>query len=661
MIKCLSIICLLLPATAAAQARPDTAARPRPDSARTLPTMQVTASAVATDTRRVAQPTAVLGGATLRRAQGASLGETMELIPGVRSLSMSTGIGKPVIRGLTNNRVVTLSNGQRTETQQWGHDHSPNVESADAERLEVVKGPASVLYGSDALGGVVNVVRRRLPSAEGPQNVTRGRMALAYNSANLAPTATLTGEGARGAFGWRVSGTGRRAEDLRTPTGPLFNSGNRTGYLKAAGGYHGTTRDVELTVSSRDETIRIADDPVSSPDYTGRQRIRTERFTLEGNARRGEHRLHMQAGYESNRRSEFEDATTRDVTLGLHSRTAIAFANWHHAPWRGITGVVGTQVQHTDFRTFGGKTLIPGNTARAVGVYALQQKTVGDWSLSGGARYDWRTLDTPGNDVLQLGATSRRFDALTGTAGVVYKVTAPVSVAFNVARGFRAPSASDLFANGFHEGTRAFEIGRADLRVETSLNTDLGVRLRTARVFGEVTGYVNQIRNYIFLAPVGVPGRALDSLEVRQGNARLVGLEAAFTAPLVGGLSANVTGDMVHATNTADRTALPFVPPLRTTGTLRWEEGGGPGRSLAITGEWNARQTRVFRDDFAPPAWGALHLSAGFSRLTSRGLVHVDVALRNATNARYRDFMSRYKEFANAAGRALVLRVSTDL
>ena len=100
MIKRLSIICLLLPATAAAQARPDTAARPRPDSARTLPTMQVTASAVATDTRRVAQPTAVLGGATLRRAQGASLGETMELIPGVRSLSMTTGIGKPVILSL---------------------------------------------------------------------------------------------------------------------------------------------------------------------------------------------------------------------------------------------------------------------------------------------------------------------------------------------------------------------------------------------------------------------------------------------------------------------------------------------------------------------------------------------------------------------------------
>jgi len=285
---------------------------------------------------------------------------------------------------------------------------------------------------------------------------------------------------------------------------------------------------------------------------------------------------------------------------------------------------------------------------------------VGDWSLSGGARYDWRSLSTPGNDVLSLAATSRRFDAATGTLGAVYKATAPVSVAFNVARGFRAPSASDLFANGFHEGTRAFEIGRSDLRVETSLNTDLGLRVRTARAFGEVTGYVNRISNYIYLAPVGVPGRALDSLEVRQGNARLVGAEAAFTMPLTRGFSASVNGDVVHATNVSDDTALPFVPPMRATGTVRWDEGT-PGKSFSVTGEWNARQTRVFRDDFAPPAWGALHLNAGISRLTSRGLINIDLSVRNATNAPYRDFMSRYKEFANAAGRALVLRVSTDL
>jgi len=159
---------------------------------------------------------------------------------------------------------------------------------------------------------------------------------------------------------------------------------------------------------------------------------------------------------------------------------------------------------------------------------------------------------------------------------------------------------------------------------------------------------------------LGLVGRALDSLEVRQGNARLVGAEAAFTMPFTRGFSASVNSDVVHATNTSDRTALPFVPPMRASGTLRWDEGT-PGKSFAVTGEWNARQTRVFRDDFAPSAWGAVHVSAGISHLTSRGLISVELTVRNATNARYRDFMSRYKEFADAAGRAFVLRVSTAL
>lgn len=651
------------PALLVAQSQPvrtDTARAAARDTARALPTMQVTATAVATDARRIAQPTAQLAGAALRRNQGASLGETLELIPGIRSLSMTTGIGKPVIRGLTNNRVVTLANGQRTETQQWGHDHSPNVESADAERLEVVKGPASVLYGSDALGGVVNVVRRALPKTDGPDALLRGRISLAYNTANLAPSTTLVGEGARGAFGWRLSGTGRQAQDLRTPGGRVFNSGNLTGYVEGATGYHGERNDVAVTVSSRDETIRIADDPITAPGYDGRQRIRTQRLTLDGNVRRGSQRLQLQGGWEDNRRAEFNTATTRDVTLGLQSRTATGFAHWHHAPVRGITGVVGTAVQHTQFRTFGQQTLIPDSRTRTLGVYALEQTVIGDWSLSSGARYDWRSLDTPGNTVLGLSATSRRFDALTGTMGAVYRADAPVSLAMNVARGFRAPSASDLFANGFHEGTRAFEIGRADLRVETSLNTDLGVRLRTTRVTGEVTGYVNRIRDYIYLTPVGLPGRALDSLQVEQGHARLVGAEAAFTVPVGRGVSVATSADLVHATNTSNGTPLPFVPPMRALTVVRWDERG-PGKSLSLTGEWNARQSRTFRDDYAPGAWTVVHAAGGVSRLTPRGLVHVDVSVRNLFNARYRDFMSRYKHFADAAGRALVLRVSADL
>ncbi len=429
--------------------------------------------------------------------------------------------------------------------------------------------------------------------------------------------------------------------------------------MEGATGFHRERAEFTLTGSSRDETIRIADDPLTSPGYDGRQRIRTTRWTADGTIRGATQRVQLQAGLEENRRAEFANASTLTVDLGLRSRTGTAFANWHHAPWRGLTGTVGTAVQETRVRTFGSETLIPDNTARAFGLYVLEQIIRGPWSVSGGARHDWRTLSTPGSRALNLHATSRAFNALTGTLGAVYRADAPVSLAMNIARGFRAPSASDLYANGFHEGTRAFEIGQRDLRVETSLNTDLGLRLRTARTTGELTAFVNRIRDYIYLAPVGTAGRALDSLQVRQGNARLVGAEAALSVALAGGWSASTTADAVHATNTSDRTALPFVPPLRASSTVRWDERA-PGRSFSVSGEWNARQTRTFRSDFAPPAYAVLHANAGTSRLTSRGLVHLDLSVRNVLNTRYRDFMSRYKEFADAAGRTVVVRVGAD-
>jgi len=624
-----------------------------------LPTVQVTASPVATDVRRIAQPTDVLAGAALRRGNAASLGETLEQLPGIRSLSMTTGIGKPVIRGLTNNRVVTLANGQRTETQQWGHDHSPNVESADAERIEVVKGPASVLYGSDALGGVVNVVRRALPRAEPDATLLRGRMSLAYHSAMQAPSATLVGEGARGAIGWRASATARRADDLRTPSGIVPNTGNRTTYGDLAMGWRGEGRDVSLTTSARDERIRVADDPIRAPGYTGRQRIRTERATLDANTQVKGQRLQLLAGWEQNRRAEFASAETDVIALGLRSTNLNGFAHWHHAPVAGMTGIVGLAAQQTAFRTFGTETLIPDNTATAIGLYAYELRDIGPWALSAGARHDWRTLETPGNAVLRLAPTSRRFGAVTGTLGAVYRSREPVALAINVARGFRAPSASDLFANGFHEGTRAFEIGKPDLRVESSLNTDIGLRVRHARVSGELTGYVNRIRDYIYLAPVGAAGRALDSLQVLQGNARLVGLEMAATVPLPSSFSIQASADVVHARNTIDDSALPFVPPMRALTTVRWDERA-PGRYASLTAEWNARQTRTFRDDFAPPAWSVISAAAGTGVMTSRGLVFVDVSVRNLLNTSYRDFMSRYKQFADAAGRAIVVKLSAD-
>src|SRR6266850_783936 len=173
--------------------------------------IQVTASANATSALNSPQPVSVRAGEELRQSQSPNLGETLQGIAGVHSWSTGPGIGKPVIRGLSSNRVLVLDDGQRLETQQWGDEHSPNVETATAERIEVIRGPASVLYGSDALGGVVNVVQKDLPDATGVSGFVHGSASAAYGSASSLKDGSFDLEGGSGGLGFRGSVNGLRA------------------------------------------------------------------------------------------------------------------------------------------------------------------------------------------------------------------------------------------------------------------------------------------------------------------------------------------------------------------------------------------------------------------------------------------------------------------
>jgi iron complex outermembrane receptor protein len=630
-----------------------------------LAAVQVTASAGATRAQDSPQPTAVLEGAELRTAQGAALGETLEQIPGVRSLGMTTGIGKPVIRGMTHYRVVTLDNGQRSETQAWGHDHSPNVETAAAERVEVIKGPASVLHGSDALGGVINVVAPPVPDAIDGAAFARGRLATTYNHNIRGVDGALSAEGAIGGFGARGALVARGSGDMRTPAGPLDNTNNRALATEGAVGHRGAWGSVSARYAGRDERLEIYDDPATSPGYTGYQRIATHRGSVEATLPAGAARLVLNAGYEQNLRREFAAADAATPDLGLFVRNWTGFAHLQHPRVGPLTGTLGVSAMTSMFRNRGSQTLIPDSDTRNLAAFAFEQAELAGGRLQAtvGARFDHRTLATDGEARIGIAAQRHRFDAVTGSAGLLYKVTAPLAVVVNVARGFRAPAAPDLFANGFHEGTRAFERGNPDLDVETSLNTELGLRVTTATLSAEVTGYVNRVHDYIYLRPFGTGGAAFDSLQVVQGDARLVGTEGRAAWRPASFLTLQLSGDMVHGHNLTADVPLTFIPPPRLVYGVRLDRDAWRGWMrapyLAVTAESNARQRRLDPRDVGPPGYTITSVSTGFTRLTPRGPATLDLSVRNAFDVQYRSFMSRYKEFALAPGRAVVLRLST--
>jgi iron complex outermembrane receptor protein len=630
-----------------------------------LAPVQVTATTNATRAQDSPQPTSVLEGAELRMSQGTALGDVLEQIPGVRTLSMTTGIGKPVIRGMTHYRVVTLDNGHRTETQAWGHDHSPNVETATAERIEVIKGPSSVLYGSDALGGVINVIAPALPDAIDVSRFVRGRAIASYNHNIRGADGTVALEGATGGFGARLALTSRSSGDMRTPAGTLGNTNNRAMAPEVAVGYRGRLGTASARYTARDERIEIFDDPVQSPGYTGYQLIATHRGAIDVTTPVRGAMLQLSGGYEQNFRREFANEAAATPDLGLFVRNWTGLAHLNHAPIGDFSGTLGVSGMTSQFQNLGSQTLIPDSDTRSAAVFLFEQADFGRWKTMFGARFDQRSLNTDGNGRIGIPPQTRHFQAVTGSAGVLYHLNEPIALVVNLARGFRAPSAPDLFANGFHEGTRAFERGDPGLGVETSVNADVGVRVSAHDVTGEATVFLNRVSDYIYLRPFGTGGGAFDSLQVVQGDARLAGFEARVAYRPVEFLTLQLSGDYVRGENTTAKVPLTFVPPLRLLYGARLERPT-LGRALVtpyLTAnmETNMRQTRIDPRDVAPPGYTLAGLGAGAGFLVPNGVLTVDLSLRNALDTSYRSFMSRYKKFALAPGRMFVLRVSSPL
>ncbi len=438
-----------------------------------LPDLQVTASPLATTSLTSPQPTSILSGDEIQANRSANLGETISSLPGVRSFSTGSGIGKPVIRGLSSNRVLVLADGQRLETQQWGDEHGPQVEAGEAERIEVIRGPASVLYGSDAIGGVVNVITKPLPDAIGRAPYVGGDLVAAYSTNNDQPDGTLGLEGASGGFGFRGAFTGRTSSDVRTPVGELPNSGGRTLNGSGSVGYRGGWGTVGASYAHRDERVEIHEDPAEDPAATPFQRIGEDRVHLTSNLAAGASHVDIDLGYERNRRREFEAEDATDVALGLLSRTYSGDVRLHHAPLGRLGGIVGAswsrntfdEVRRGDAHSRQHLQRRRGLRLRAGRARPVEPVGWAPGTITGGST--WRTTPSWARS-----AQRRTYNSVTGNLGVLYRVAEPVALVLNVGRGFRAPTAFDLFSNGVHEGTVRFERGDSTLRNETSINTD---------------------------------------------------------------------------------------------------------------------------------------------------------------------------------------------
>ena len=636
----------------------------------------VTATRAPLDVFSSPLPTEAMSEDRLRRAQSVSLAHALAELPGINVLSTGQQIGKPVIRGLAGPRVLVLEDGSRLEDYSWSDEDGPSVDARLAQRVEVIRGPASVLYGSDALGGVVNVIPEELPDANGGPRAMRTGFEIsgASNNAELEGAARV--EGASGAWGWRLFGIGRFASSLHTPIGELDNTGFSAVSGEAAIGTRGTrgTTTLRYTRYGGEFKLLEAEGPATGETGGPERKLSDDRVQLAGDYLLGSVRLETKAQWQRHSLIEVSDTGTSPggaplegtaFDLLLNTLTLDVLA--HHTVGPRIRGTLGASGFHQTNDTRGRIPLVPDARVHSGAVFAFEQAELGRVSVLAGGRVDLRRLTADSNATLRLSAQRRDYTAVSGNLGLVYRFGAAALTA-NLGRAWRAPTLFELFSNGPHLGEARYEIGDPALKPEAGTNLDVGVRWRSARVRVELAGYRNAIDRFMYITPtdsfVTVSTSPPDSLRVyryQQADARLLGGEAAVEVEVAPPLTLRARAEAVRGTNWATNEPLPLVPPARAAlgaelhrSVLDWADRAYAGAEVEVA----TRQTRLNPLDVPTGAYTLLNVSAGFVRPLFGRACHVDLAVKNATNVSYRSFLSRYKEFALNPGRNVVLRVS---
>jgi len=599
-------------------------------------------------------PTAALAGDELRRAQSVSLAHVVAALPGVNAITTGLQIGKPVIRGFSGPRVLVLENGSRLEDYSWSDEDGPSVETAFVRRVEVIRGPASVLYGSDALGGVVNVISAALPDAAGGPGFLRTGFTLsaASNNIELAPGAQV--EGARGNMGWRVAAIGRHAGNLHTPAGELDNTGFGAFNGEAAAGWRwpsGSSLSARVVHYGGEFKLLEANAP---PGETGgpERKAGDERVQINGQRPWGHWRLEAKAQVQRHSLIEIADDSTgkESEQFNLLLQTGSLDLLLHHG---GTTFGITTVGQHND--ASGREPIVPNASTLSGAAFAFEQWSPGSgrWTLLAGLRADARRLSADRNDSLGVVAQDRNSQAWSGNAGVVFSPASGLSLSLNVGRAWRAPTLFELFANGPHIGEARYERGDSTLKPEASRGVDLGMRWSGRRARFEVAAYHNRMSDYVYITPTATFIDSLRVYQYGQSEAEMLGGEAELEAEVARGLVARSRVEAVRGTNLTSHEPLPLLPPRRATIGFSWRD------RLSIDVDAYARPDRPNPLDIPTAGYALVHLGGGSDvRLFGRPM-RLDIALRNATNQRYRSFLSRYKEFAFDPGRNLIVRLSS--
>lgn len=706
---------LLLGATAltvfsapAAQAQSRTPARPEP-----VQSVEVVVTApVRTTERDVLQGISVLSGEELHRELRPTIGETLSRLPGVSATSFGPSASRPILRGFQGERVRVLTDGiGAIDVSNTSVDHAVVIDPLLAERVEVLRGPSALLFGSSAVGGVVNVIDKRIPRVVPAKGYSVDAIANYGSAANERSAGAAADVAIGSGFVLHADGSYLKSGDLRTggyilspaaraaalsqvglPQNPepgedpidfaataglrgkLPNTAAETWTAGVGASYINDRGMLGVAYSHYDSLygvpIRYAT-AVGQEQEAPRLNIKQDRVDLKAEVNTGGgflDRIRLRAGHATYRHFELEpdgEVGTAFYNKGTEARLELVQAN--RGGWQGASGV---QYFNRNFNVAGDEAFLPRNETEQLGLFTLQQFDAGAFKFEGGARYETTRLAAkPIITDARFFNGKREFNAFSASLGGSYALTDDVRLGVNLSRTSRAPSAEELFANGPHAGTQAYELGSPNFRLEKSWGVEATLHAHRDGFSFDGSAYYNWFSNYIFenqvaptacVAAAAPSGRDVDlpCFQYGQADARYYGFEADASLRLATlgefRINADVLGDYVHArikdSGGTNGGPIPRIPPMRLLGGIEAQSDTVTGR---VEVEHAFEQDRVAAFETPTNDYTLVNASLSLKPFGRDSKTTLLLAANNIFDVTARRHSSVLKDFAPLAGRDL--------
>jgi len=595
-----------------------------------------------------------LGGEGVAMELQSTIGATVEHMPGVAQRSFGPGPARPVFRGLDGDRVLILQDGLRLgDLSSQSPDHGIPLSPTDASHIEILRGPAMLLYSPQAIGGLMNIVTNDIPVA--PATTPTGSFLLDASAGAPGGGAAGNVTAGRGNVAFHASGSSRRLDDVKTPGGQIPNSFVNSGRAQVGGGF--VSERAFLGASYAYSQTRYGIPFIGGRDAELDPRL--QRFTVRGSSRQLTGPFDAVRGsvvVQRYRHDEIDRGTT--MTSFTDNVTEVE-ALVHHRQAGRLNGSIGTSYLSREFSTTGAEALSPAVIQKGFAGYLYEEIAVADAvQVQVGGRLDRREFklaqDTP----------AREFTSLSASGGISLLPSDNTWITASGTRGSRHPALEELFFRGRHAGSGTVEHGDPNLKTEASLGVDLTVGWRSAVVSGEIAVFVNQIDNFIFRRflfprPTGAVENDLAQMVFTQADAQMQGVESHVDVR-VGSIWFEGGLDYVRGELLGSDTPMPRMPPLRGRGAIQIQRNGFAG---GVQGTFAGKQDRVFTmtvdnltvAETPSDGYAYLNIFGSYTFVTGRTTSTVTARLDNATNVVYHDHLNYLRGLAPEMGRNFVV------